>query len=68
MRLLRSLVVFQDRLTLAISFERSRREHSIDVAEHRSMLKNYQNTLYPRFSFSHKSGIAFPKARVLFFL
>jgi len=29
---------------LAISFERSRRELSIDVAERRSMLRNYQNT------------------------
>jgi len=32
----------------AISFKRSRRELSFDVAEHRSTLKNYQNTHYPR--------------------
>jgi len=40
-----------------ISFERSRRELSIDVAVHSSMLKNYRNTLYPRFSFIAKTGI-----------
>jgi len=31
----------------AISFKRSRRELSIDVAEHRSMLKYHENTHYP---------------------
>jgi len=30
------------------------------------MLKNYQNTLYPRFKFIPKSGIEFPKKEVLF--
>jgi len=45
----------------AILFERSRRELSIDVAEHRSMLKNCQNTHYPRFSFIPKTGKAFPE-------
>ena len=33
--------IFKVDLCSAISFERSRRELSIDVAEHRSMLKNY---------------------------
>jgi len=39
----------------------SRRELSIDVAEHKSFLKNFQNTYYPRFSFILKTSIAFPK-------
>jgi len=30
------------------------------------MLKNNQNTHYPRFSFISKTGIAFPKTGVLF--
>jgi len=33
-------------LRSAISFKRSRRELSIDMAEHRSWFKNYRNTLY----------------------
>jgi len=32
------------------------------------MLKNYQNTHCPRFSFTPKTGIAFPKTGVLFLL
>jgi len=44
-----------------MSFKRSRRERSIDVAERRSILKNYQDTYYPRFSFTPKTGIASPK-------
>jgi len=36
-------------LCWAVSFKRSRRELSIVVAEHRFMLKNYQNTNYTRF-------------------
>ena len=55
-------------LCSAISFKRSRRELSIDVAEHRSMLETYQNTLYPRFSFTPKTGKAFPKTGDLFLL
>jgi len=43
-------------LSSAKSFKRSRRELSIDVTENRSTLKNYQNTLYARFSFSPKKG------------
>jgi len=57
---------FKIGLCSAISFKRSRRELSIDVAEHRPMLKNYQNT--PRFSFIPKTGMAFPKTGVLFLL
>jgi len=58
---------FKIDLRSAISFKRSWRELSIDVAEHRSMLKNYQNTLYPRFSFIPKTGI-FQKRDFLFLL
>jgi len=36
------------------------------VAEHKSILKNDQNTYYPRFSFIPKTGTAFPKTGVLF--
>jgi len=64
----RGFVIFQIGLWSAISFERSRRELSIDVAEHRSMLNNYQNKYYLRFSFTPKTGIAFRKTGVLFLL
>jgi len=57
---------FKIGLCSATSFERSRRELSNDVAEHRYMLKNYQNTYYPRFSFILKTGIAFPKTGAVF--
>ena len=59
---------FKIGLCLAISSKRSRRELSIDVAEHRSMLKNYLNAHYPHFGFIPKIGIAFPKTGVLFLL
>jgi len=39
----------------------SRRDFSNDVGKHRSILKNNQNTYYPRFGFTPKTGIAFPK-------
>jgi len=48
-------------LSSAISLERTRRELSIDVAENRSIWKNNQNTNYPRFSLTPKTGIAFPQ-------
>ena len=57
---------FKISLRSAISFERSRRELSIGVAEHRSTLKSYQNTHYPRFRFIPKTGIAFPYTGVCF--
>jgi len=50
-----------------MSFKRSRRERSIDVAEHKSMMKNHQNTPCTLFSFVPKTGI-FPKTGVLFLL
>jgi len=55
-------------LCSATSVESSRRDLLIDVAEHRSILKNDQNKFYPRFSFTPKTGIAFPKTGVLFLL
>ena len=51
----------------AISFKKSRRELSIDAAEHKSMLKNNQNTHLPRFNFIPKTGIAFPKRGFRFY-
>jgi len=38
------MLYFEIGLCSAVSFKRSRRELSIDMAEHRSVLKNYQNT------------------------
>jgi len=61
-------IFFKIDLCSAIPFKRFRRGLSIDVAEHRSILKNYQNTYNPRFSFTPKTGIAFPKTGVLFLL
>ena len=53
-------------LSSSISFRRSRRELSIDVAEHKSMLKNDPNTRNPCFNFILKTDEAFPKTGVLF--
>ena len=39
-RVIRTFLVFKIGVCTAISFKRSRRELSIDVAEHRSILKN----------------------------
>jgi len=65
---MRTLAVFKIDLCSAISFKSSRRELSIDVADHRATLKNNHNTYYPRFSFTPKPGAAFPKTGVLFLL
>jgi len=46
--------------------ESSRRDLVNDVTEHRSISKNNQNTFYPRFSFTHKTGLEFPETGVLF--
>jgi len=43
---------FKIGLCSAMSFKSFRRELSIDVAQHRSMLKHYQNTHYFRFTFN----------------
>jgi len=47
--------------------ESSRRDVSNDMAEHRPILKNKQNTLYPLFSFTPKTGIVVPKASDCFY-
>jgi len=48
--------------------ESSRQDLSNDMAERRPTLKNNQNALHPRFDFTPKTGIAFPKTWVLFLL
>jgi len=55
-----ALLFFKIGLCWAISFKRSRRELSIDMAEHGSTMKNHQNTHFPRSSFIPKTGIALP--------
>ena len=52
----------------AISFKRSRRELSIDVAELWSMLKNYQYTHYPFWFHKLKSVYSIPQNGGLFLL
>jgi len=47
--------------------ESSRRDLSNDMAEHRSILKNNQTTYHPRFGFTPKTSIAFPKTRFCFY-
>jgi len=44
----------------------SRRDLLNDTAEHRPILKNNQNTYYPRFGFTPIKGIAFPKTGFVF--
>jgi len=48
--------------------ESFRRDLFNDMTEHRAILKNVQNTNYPRFSPITKTGIAFPKIYTLFLL
>jgi len=48
--------------------ESSRRDFSYDMAEHWPTSKSNQNTHHPRFGFTPKTGIAFPKTGVLFSL
>ena len=47
--------------------ESSLRDLSNDMAEHRPVLKNNQNTYYHRFSFTPKTGVAFPQTGVFLF-
>jgi len=47
--------------------ESSRRDLLNDMAEHKSILKNNQNTYHPRFDFTPKIGIAFPKTGFCFY-
>jgi len=58
-------IFFKTGLCSVISLKRFRQELFIDVAEHRSVLKNYQNTLYSHFSFITKRGTAFPNTGVV---
>ena len=46
----------------------SRRDLLNDVAEYRSILKNYRSMHHPRFGFTPKTGVAFPKTGFLFLL
>jgi len=48
--------VFTADLCLAISKESSRRDLLNDMPEHPPIFKNNQNTLYPRFIFTPKTG------------
>jgi len=59
---------FKIGLCSAISFKRSRRELSIDVAEHRSTLKNYQIRTTPVLVSYPKQIYYSPKKRGLFLL
>jgi len=47
--------------------ESSRRDLSIDMAEHRPILKNNQNMYNRRFGFTLKAGMAFPKTGFCFY-
>jgi len=55
-------------LCSATSLKRSQRELSIDMAEHKSILKNNQNPYYLNFNFQPKKGIELPEKGVLFLL
>ena len=55
-------------LRSVVSFNRSRRELSTDVAEHRSTLKKFKNTHYPYFSFIPKKRYGIPQNGGLFLL
>jgi len=60
------VVRVQGRHMVSHIFKKSRRELSMDVAEHRSTLKNYQNAHYPFLKFIAKTGVAFPKRGFVF--
>jgi len=57
------LVIFKIGLCSAISFKKSRRKLSIDVAGHRSTLKNYENTYFPSFLFHTKNRYSITQNR-----
>jgi len=66
---LRILVVFFFKIGLCSAIiQKVSARAFVDVAEHRSILKNYQSTYHPRFSFIPKTGSGFPKTEVLFVL
>jgi len=72
MKLKRGLCVFWYFFILdlcsATSMKSSRWDLLNYMAEHRPILKNHQNACHPRFGFTPKTGIAFPKTGVLFLL
>jgi len=45
----------------------SRRDLSNNMAEQRPILKNNENTHYPRFNFTPQTGTAFPKTDILLY-
>jgi len=47
--------------------ESSRRDPLNHMAEHEPILKNNQNTYHPRFGFTPKTGVAFPKTGFYFY-
>jgi len=47
--------------------ESSRQDLLNDMAEHKPILKNNQNTYHPRFGFIPKTVIAFPKTGFCFY-
>jgi len=47
--------------------ESSRRDLFNDMAEHRPILKNKQNTYHPRFDLTPETGITFPKTGYCFY-
>jgi len=59
---------FKIDLCSATSMESSRQDLLNDMAEQRSILKTNQNTYYPRFSFTPKTCVSFPKTGVSFLL
>jgi len=62
------LIIFQCRPMFShINMESSRRDLWNDMAEHRSILENTQNTYHARFGFTPKTDIAFAKMGVLFY-
>ena len=68
MKPFRPMTVLKFKTFEAISFKRSRRDLSIDIAEHYLILKNNPSSYYPHFSFTTKTGIVLPKTGVLFLL
>jgi len=63
---MRILVIFNIDPCSATSIKSSRRDLLNDMAQHRPILNNNQNTYHPRFGFTPKTGIAFPKTGFCF--
>ena len=61
----RILIFFNPDVCSATSMESSRQDLLNDMAKHRAILKNNQNTYYPRLSFTTKTGIELAKTDVL---